>query len=76
MDAQTPCHLSIDACGWLRRKVIGDGTLYLGDCLDVMPVVGKADAVVTYPPYEICADVIAAKSIGMVTLSNELLMQL
>lgn len=32
---------------WKRREVIGDCTLYLGDCLEVMPVLGKVDAVVT-----------------------------
>ena len=30
---------------WLRKEVIGDCTLYLGDCLDVMPALGKVDAV-------------------------------
>lgn len=30
---------------------IGDCTLYLGDCLEVMPTLGKVDAVVTDPPY-------------------------
>ena len=34
-----------------RVEVIGDCTLYLGDCLDVMPTLGKVDAVVTDPPY-------------------------
>ena len=27
--------------------VIGDATLYLGDCLDVLPTLGKVDAVIT-----------------------------
>ena len=36
-----------------RKEVIGDCTLYLGDCLDVMPTLGKVDAVVTDPPYGI-----------------------
>lgn len=36
---------------WKRKEVIGDCTLYLGDCLDVLPEVGKVDAVVTDPPY-------------------------
>jgi site-specific DNA-methyltransferase (adenine-specific) len=31
--------------------IIGDCTLYLGDCLDIMPTLGKVDAVVTDPPY-------------------------
>lgn len=33
------------------RRVIGDCTLYLGDCLEILPLLGKADAVVTDPPY-------------------------
>ena len=36
---------------WKRREVIGDCTLYLGDCLEVMPELGKVNAVVTDPPY-------------------------
>jgi DNA modification methylase len=36
---------------WVRREVIGDCTLYLGDCLEVLPTLGKVDAVVTSPPY-------------------------
>lgn len=37
-----------------KRKVqIGDCTLYEGDCLEVMPTLGKVDAVVTDPPYGI-----------------------
>lgn len=38
---------------WKRKEVIGDCTLYLGDCLEVMPTLGKVDAVVTDPPYGI-----------------------
>ena len=30
---------------------IGDCTLYQGDCLKIMPTLGKVDAVVTDPPY-------------------------
>jgi len=36
-----------------RREVIGDCTLYLGDCMEIMPTLGKVDAVVTDPPYGI-----------------------
>jgi DNA modification methylase len=36
--------------------VIGDCTLYLGDCLAVMPTLSEFDAVVTDPPYGIGAD--------------------
>ena len=30
---------------------IGNATLYLGDCVDILPTLGKVDAVVTDPPY-------------------------
>ena len=33
--------------------VIGDATLYLGDCREILPTLGKVDAVVTDPPYGI-----------------------
>ncbi|MDB5522789.1 MAG: putative methyltransferase [Rhizobium sp.] len=36
-----------------RVEKIGDCTLYLGDCLEIMPTLGKVDAVVTDPPYGI-----------------------
>ncbi len=36
-----------------RKEIIGDCTLYLGDCMDVMPTLDKVDAVVTDPPYGI-----------------------
>jgi len=35
----------------VRCEVIGDCTLYQGDCLEIMPTLGKVDAVVTDPPY-------------------------
>jgi DNA modification methylase len=34
-----------------RKEVIGDATLYLGDCRDILPTLGRVDAVVTDPPY-------------------------
>lgn len=33
--------------------VIGRATLYCGDCRDILPTLGKVDAVVTDPPYGI-----------------------
>lgn len=36
-----------------RKETIGDATLYLGDCMDVLPSLDKVDAVVTDPPYGI-----------------------
>lgn len=38
-----------------RKEVIGKCTLYLGDCMEVMPTLGRVDAVVTDPPYGIGA---------------------
>ncbi len=35
---------------------IGDATLYLGDCMDILPTLDKVDAVITDPPYGIGAD--------------------
>jgi DNA modification methylase len=40
----------------MRTEVIGDATLYLGDCLEVLPTLGRVDAVVTDPPYGIGRD--------------------
>jgi DNA modification methylase len=36
-----------------RVEVIGDATLYLGDCLEILPTLPKVDAVITDPPYGI-----------------------
>jgi DNA modification methylase len=35
----------------LRVETIGNATLYLGDCLEIIPTLGKVDAVITDPPY-------------------------
>ena len=37
----------------MRVETIGRATLYLGDCRDVLPSLGRVDAVVTDPPYGI-----------------------
>jgi len=37
----------------MRIERIGDATLYLGDCLEILPTLGKVDAVITDPPYGI-----------------------
>lgn len=31
---------------WVRKEVIGNCTLYQGDCMDIMPALGRVDAVV------------------------------
>jgi len=37
----------------VKKEVIGNATLYLGDCLDVLPMMSKGDAdlLLTDPPY-------------------------
>ena len=48
----------------MRVEHIGDATLYLADCRDVLPTLGKVDAVVTDPPYGIGADADMHKKSG------------
>lgn len=36
-----------------ERVVIGTAELWLGDCMDVLPLLGKVDACITDPPYGI-----------------------
>lgn len=36
-----------------RVEIIGDCTLYLGDCAEILPSVGGVDAVFTSPPYNL-----------------------
>lgn len=38
---------------WIRKEIIGNATLYLGDCLEILPTLEKVDAVITDPPYGI-----------------------
>lgn len=37
----------------MQPVIIGNATLYLGDCMDILPTLGKVDAVITDPPYGI-----------------------
>jgi DNA modification methylase len=37
----------------MRVEQIGNATLYCGDCREILPTLGKVDAVVTDPPYGI-----------------------
>lgn len=37
----------------MRVEQIGSATLYLGDCMEILPTLGKVDAVITDPPYGI-----------------------
>ena len=48
----------------IREERIGGQRLILGDCLEVMPLLGKVDAVVTDPPYGIGVDRAMAANSG------------
>ena len=37
----------------MRKEVIGNATLYCGDCLEILPTLPKVDALITDPPYGI-----------------------
>ncbi|WP_043223574.1 site-specific DNA-methyltransferase [Bordetella hinzii] len=37
----------------MRKEIIGNATLYLGDCREILPTLPKVDAVITDPPYGI-----------------------
>lgn len=36
-----------------EKVIIGNAELYCGDCMEVLPTLGKVDAVITDPPYGI-----------------------
>lgn len=36
----------------MEKVIIGGATLYLGDCMDILPTLPKVDAVITDPPYD------------------------
>jgi hypothetical protein len=42
-----------DKLASFRKEVIGECTLYLGDCREILPLLPKVDAVVSDPPYGI-----------------------
>lgn len=48
----------------MRKEIIGDAILYLGDCRDILPLIGKVDAVVTDPPYGIARERLKAAKSG------------
>lgn len=45
-----------DKLASFRREQIGDCTLYLGDCRELLPLLPKVDAVVTDPPYGVLSE--------------------
>jgi DNA modification methylase len=46
MNATTPAHVR-------DIVTVGDATLYLGDCREILPTLPSVDAVITDPPYGI-----------------------
>ena len=50
----------------MKIEVIGNATLYLGDCKNILPKLGLVDAVVTDPPY----------GLGEVMANNKLITKL
>ena len=66
----------------MRKEVIGNATLYLGDCMEVLPTLPKVDACITDPPYgilnlggEVAGGVVrkSPRQSGSGTLKNRLL---
>lgn len=55
----------------MRKEVIGNATLHLGDCLEVLPTLGKVDVVITDPPYSSGGFQEAGKSSGSVGTRTE-----
>lgn len=48
----------------MRVEQIGNATLYLGDCLQVLPTLGKVAAVITDPPFEAEAHTQQRRALG------------
>jgi site-specific DNA-methyltransferase (adenine-specific)/modification methylase len=55
----------------MKKVIIGNCTLYQGDCRDILPTIGKVDAVVTDPPYGIGRVMKGGKGTGHWTLLSE-----
>jgi len=53
------------------KEIIGNATLYLGDCSDILPTLDKADAVVTDPPYGIGESAGKNKSRGKLAVAKD-----
>lgn len=48
----------------MRKEIIGAASLYLGDCLEVLPTLGPVDHVITDPPYEAQAHTAQRRVLG------------
>ena len=53
------------------KEIIGDATLYLGDCAEILPTLDKMDAVVTDPPYGIGESAGKNKSRGNLAVAKD-----
>jgi site-specific DNA-methyltransferase (adenine-specific)/modification methylase len=54
-----------------EKIIIGNATLYLGDCRDILPTLPKVDAVITDPPYGIGESGGKARTRGCSTPNHE-----
>lgn len=48
----------------MRKEIIGNATLYLGDCLEILPTLERVDAVITDPPFEAEAHTLQRRALG------------
>ncbi len=55
----------------IEPVIIGNATLYLGDCRDILPTLAKVDAVVTDPPYGIGEAAGKAKTRGKLAVAKD-----
>lgn len=55
----------------MRVEQIGDATLYLGDCMEILPTLERVDAVITDPPYGIGQDGGAQRTRGSKRINGE-----
>lgn len=55
----------------MRVENIGNATLYLGDCADILPTLPRVDAVVTDPPYGIGEAAGKAKTRGKLAKAKD-----
>ena len=55
----------------MSKVQIGDATLYLGDCMEILPTLERVDAVITDPPYGIGQDGGAQRTRGSKRINGE-----
>lgn len=53
MTERITCIVPPEGCiiTFTRKEIIGDCTLYLGDCMEILPMLQGVDTVITDPPY-------------------------